>query len=104
MGFLEADLDVIGGAAQSMTDAKDRLHDVQKAMSKDGGADIGTKALNAAADEFQSTWHYGIEQITKAAKSTAEGLKRTHDQFQAADSSLADTIAQVGGDTQTAKS
>lgn len=92
---LSMDIEVLGKAVQSLKSAEQVLTDAMKAMSKDSHPDIGTKELNAAADSFQTRWKYGIERIGESAKTTAEGISKCLEAYQATDSAFAKALEQA---------
>ena len=94
--FLRADLDVLRGAADSMTRAGQMLNDVREKMSHDAGLRIGTDELVSAADDFQETWRYGAEQISKGVEAASDGLRRSHDAYASVEQESADALHQIG--------
>ncbi|WP_216899339.1 DUF6507 family protein [Nocardia alni] len=94
-GFLSVDIDALGKAVQSLRSSEQVLTDAMKAMARGGHGDIGTKVLTDAAESFQRRWKYGIEQIGKSAKSTADGISQCHDAYQQADQEFAQALQQA---------
>gem|GEM_PF-1838048 len=94
-GFLSVDIEALGKAVQSLRSSEQVLNDAMKAMEQAGHGDIGTKVLNDAAESFQRRWKYGIEQIGKSAKTTADGISKCHDAYQEADNEFARALAQA---------
>ncbi len=94
-GFLSVDIEALGKAVQSLRSSEQVLNDAMKAMARGGHGDIGTTVLNDAAESFQRRWKYGIEQIGKSAKTTADGISRCHDAYQEADNDFAQALAQA---------
>lgn len=95
-GFLQVDIDVLGKTVQSLRSAEQVLTDAMKAMSKDGNADIGTAALNDAADSFQRRWQFGIERISESARVTADGVAQCLTAYQQLDTQIADLLELYG--------
>lgn len=95
-GFLQVDIDVLGKTVQSLRSAEQVLTDPMKAMAKDGNADIGTAALNDAADNFQRRWQFGIERISESARVTADGVAQCLTEYQKRDTQIADLIKLYG--------
>ncbi len=94
-GFLSVDIDALGKAVQSLRSSEQVLTDAMKAMAQGGHGDIGNTVLNDAAESFQRRWKYGIEQIGKSAKSTADGISECHDAYQRADQEFAQVLQQA---------
>ncbi|MFR9752764.1 hypothetical protein ACL02S_17245 [Nocardia sp. 004] len=92
---LSVDIEVLRSAVQSLNTAEDVLTDAMKAMSKDRHMDIGTKALNDAADSFQTRWKYGIERIGEAATATAEGISKCLVAYTEMDRAFAQALGQA---------
>ncbi|MGM7648252.1 hypothetical protein ACSVDM_25385 [Nocardia sp. JW2] len=88
-GFLEVDIDVLSKTVQSLRGAEQVLTDVTKTMAKDSGTDLGTAALNDAADSFQRRWQFGIERISESARTTADGVAQCLTAYQDLDKQLA---------------
>ncbi|WP_157170676.1 hypothetical protein [Nocardia araoensis] len=93
-GYLQVDIDVLAKTVQSLRDAEQVLDDAMKALAKGGHGDIGTTALNDAADSFQRRWRFGIERIREAATTTAEGVSKCHDAYLSLDTSFAKALGQ----------
>ncbi|WP_446225781.1 hypothetical protein ACTWPB_12350 [Nocardia sp. IBHARD005] len=100
-GFLQVDIDVLGKTVQSLRSAEQVLTDAMKAMSKDGNADIGTAALNDAADNFQRRWQFGIERISESARVTADGVAQCLTAYQNLDTQIAGLITAHGNGIDT---
>jgi hypothetical protein len=94
-GFLQVDIDMLTKTIQSLRSSEQVLDEAMKAMAQDGHGDIGTKELNDAADSFQRRWHYGIQQIGDAARSTADGVSQCRDAYQQADAQFAAALQQA---------
>jgi hypothetical protein len=93
-GYLQVDIDVLAKTVQSLREAEQVLDDAMKALAKGGHGDIGTSALNDAADSFQRRWRFGIERICEAATTTAEGVSKCHDAYVSLDNSFAKALGQ----------
>ncbi len=94
-GFLSVDIEALGRAVQSLRNSEQVLTDAVNAMGQGGHGEIGPKVLNDAAESFQRRWKYGIEQIGKSARSTADGISQCHDAYQEADTAFAEALAQA---------
>ncbi|MFF0498212.1 hypothetical protein ACFYU5_17520 [Nocardia aobensis] len=94
-GLLQVDIEALGKAVQLLRNSEQVLNDAMKAMAHDGHTDIGTKALDDAADSFQRRWHFGIQRIGEAATATADGISQCHDTYQQVDTQFAQLIAQT---------
>ncbi|NQE93384.1 hypothetical protein [Nocardia terpenica] len=99
-GFLRVDIDALGKAVQSLLNSEQVLGEAMRAMAQGGHGDIGTKVLNDAADSFQRRWHFGIQRIGEAARSTADGIAQCRDAYQQVDSRFAQALAQARVSTQ----
>ncbi|WP_410870566.1 hypothetical protein [Nocardia sp. A7] len=102
-GFLQVDIDVLSKTVQSLRSAEQVLTDAMKAMAKDGNADIGTAALNDAADNFQRRWQFGIERIGESAGVTADGVAQCLTAYQKIDTQIADLLELYGAGTDGSK-
>lgn len=100
-GLLQVDIEALGRAVQLLRNSEQVLSDAMAAMTQDGHTDIGTKALNDAADSFQRRWHFGIQRIGEAASTTADGISRCHDAYQQVDTTFAQVIAQAAPSAAT---
>lgn len=89
------DIEVLGKTAQSLRGAEQVLNDAMTAMTEAGHGDIGTQALNDAAESFQRRWHFGIERIGESAKVTADGVRKCQDAYQDVDTAIAKALDQV---------
>ncbi|WP_378737442.1 hypothetical protein [Nocardia brasiliensis] len=94
-GILGVDIEMLGKTVRSLRSAEQVLNDAMRAMTRAGHGDIGTQALNDAADSFQRRWRSGIERIGEAAKVTADGVARCHDAYQNVDNALATALKQA---------
>ncbi len=97
MDFFQADLGVLQQFITALRDCDDRLGTALSAMSSDSGAQLGTDALNRAADDFQHTWQYGMGQIKKMANETTGALTEAHDGYQQTDGAVAAAMARMSG-------
>ncbi|MFE9582275.1 hypothetical protein ACFYO1_38265 [Nocardia sp. NPDC006044] len=96
-GILGVDIEVLGKTVQSLQGAEQVLNDAMAAMAAGGHGDIGTQALNDAAESFQRRWRFGIERIGESAKATAAGVGKCHDAYQDVDTAIATALDQVAG-------
>ncbi|RDI68618.1 hypothetical protein [Nocardia pseudobrasiliensis] len=94
-GYLKVDIDALAKAVQLLRGSEQVLTDAMKAMAQGGHGDIGTTVLNDAAESFQRRWHFGVQRISEATKSTADGIAQCHDAYQQVDDQFAQLIAQA---------
>ncbi len=95
--FFQVDLDVLERMSRTLSDAGDQMDRALKAMSSSQAGQIGTNALNKAADEFQSTWHYGLGKLKDAIKETSEGVTKAHDAYKQCDDGIEQAMAKING-------
>ncbi|MGS2806408.1 hypothetical protein [Nocardia sp. MW-W600-9] len=95
-GFLDVDVDVLIKTVQSLRGAEQVLTDVMNSMSKDSKLDLGTAALNDAADSFQTRWKFGIERIGESAGTTADGVDECLTAYQDLDTTIATLLTLYG--------
>ena len=86
-GFFQVDLDVLRDFLTALHNADERMHAALDAMKPDEAGSIGPSlfgpfGLNQAADHFQHTWHYGMDQISKGIKETTEQVQGAYDAYQ----------------------
>lgn len=93
--FFQVDLDVLQRMTRTLSDAGDQMDSALKAMSASQAGQIGTDALDKAADEFQSTWHYGLGKLKDAIKETSEGVKKAHDAYKQCDDGIEQAMAEI---------
>ena len=96
--FFQVDLDVLQRMTKTLGDAGDHMQAALKAMSSAQGGQVGTDALNKAADDFQHTWQYGLGQLQQAIKETSEGVKKAHDAYQQCDDGIAQAMSKINGE------
>lgn len=96
-GFFQVDLDVLQQMTKTLQDAGDQMETGLKAMTSSQAGQLGTAALNKAADEFQHTWQYGLGQLTQMIKETNEGVKKAHDAYKQVDDGIEQTVAKING-------
>ncbi|NLU82036.1 hypothetical protein [Rhodococcus sp. HNM0569] len=83
-------IDTLESAAEDMKSANDRLADAK-------GGDLGSGALDTAAEKFRDKWQYGIEQIAKSTAAMTTGLQTTRDLYAAQEQANADSMNTVAG-------
>jgi hypothetical protein len=60
-------------------------------------AQIGTDALNGAANDFQHTWHYGMTQIHSMTKETGDGVNHAYSAYQQVEEGLSGVLNKMSG-------
>jgi hypothetical protein len=82
--FFKVDLDVLDNAIKTLGQADEAMQQALTAMSQDDGDGyhIGTDALDGQVNHFQSTWHYGMSQLTSLIKETTEGLRKVYQNYE----------------------
>ncbi|MGH3416066.1 MAG: hypothetical protein ACRDSS_06345 [Actinocrinis sp.] len=93
--FFQVDLDVLQRMTKTLKDAGDQMDSALKAMSTTQAGVIGTDAINGAANHFQSTWHYGLGQLTQMIKETNEGVTKAHDAYKQVDDAIGDAMSKI---------
>lgn len=95
--FFQVDLDVLQQMTKTLSDAGDQMEAALKAMSSAHSGQIGDGALNGAANDFQSTWQYGLGQLQQMIKESNEGVKKAHDAYKQCDDSVGQAMQQING-------
>lgn len=93
--FFQVDLDVLQRMTKTLGDAGDQMESALKAMSSTQAGQLGTAAFDKAADEFQSTWQYGLGQLTQMIKETNEGVTKAHDAYKQCDDSIQQAMSKI---------
>lgn len=95
MSDFAVDLDALTQIISSLNQSDEQLETAMRAMSDKSGANLGTGQLNDAADDFQHKWAYGVKQIESMVKDTTGAMTKVRDQYQQAETSLADGLNQI---------
>jgi uncharacterized protein YukE len=96
-GFFQVDLDVLQQMTKTLQDAGDQMDAALKSMGSSQAGQLGTAELNRAADDFQSTWQYGLGQLRQAIQETNDGVKKAHDAYKQCDDSVGQAVGQING-------
>jgi uncharacterized protein YukE len=96
-GFFRVDLDVLQQMTKTLQDAGDQMDAALKAMSSSHAGQLGTSDLNSAADDFQSTWQYGLGQLRQMIQETNDGVKKAHDAYKQCDDAVSQAASQLNG-------
>lgn len=94
-GFFQVDMDVLGRFITALRQSGDQTDAALRAMASATAGQIGTGALDAAADDFQHTWHYGVKQIRSMIGETTEGAGQAHDTYQQVEDGLRGALDQM---------
>lgn len=94
--FFQVDLDALKQFVDSLHQSDENMSDALDAM-KSAGDDlqIGTDDLNGAANDFQSTWHYGMTQIHSMTKDTGDGVQNVYGNYQQTEQAVADALGKM---------
>lgn len=94
--FFQVDLDALRRFVDSLRQSDENMSDALDAM-KSAGDDlrIGTDELNGAANDFQSTWHYGMTQIHSMTKDTGDGVHQVYGNYQKSEQDIANALHQM---------
>lgn len=95
--FFTVDLEVLQQFIATLNQSDDHMRTAMKAMSSGESGRIGTSALNDAANDFQRTWHYGVQQIGSMIKDTIDGVGQAHAAYQQVEDDLATALGQLSG-------
>jgi hypothetical protein len=93
--LFQVDLDVLQRMTKTLKDAGDQMDTALKAMSSGQAGQIGTDAINSAADHFQHTWQYGLGQLTQMIKDTNDGVTKCHDAYKGVDDAVGDAMSKI---------
>ena len=93
--FFQVDLDVLQRMTKTLGDAGDQMESALKAMTSSQAGQVGTEALNKAADSFQHTWQYGLGQLQQVIKETSEGVKKAHDAYKQCDDGIEQAMSKI---------
>lgn len=95
--FFQVDLDVLERMTKTLGDAGDQMDGALKALSSTQAGQIGTEAFDKAAQDFQSTWQYGLGQLTQLIKETNEGVTKAHGAYQQCDDGIQQAMSKING-------
>ena len=99
--FFQVDLEVLGRMTSSLQQAGDQMESALRQLGGAEGGQIGTAALDASAQHFQSTWHYGLGQLQQIIKETDEGVQAAHDAYQQLEQALTQALDKVNSGVAT---
>jgi uncharacterized protein YukE len=97
--FFQVDLGVLAGMTKSPQSAGEQMDSALRSMSSSQDGQFGTDDLNSAANDFQSTWQYGLKQLQQMIRETNEGVGKAHDAYQQADDTVGQAVKQIGSGT-----
>jgi hypothetical protein len=95
--FFNVDLDVLASFVSTLHESDAHMSSALEAMSSGAAGQIGTDELNGAADDFQSTWQYGLKQLGKTIAETTEGVSKAHDAYQSCEDQLGGVLGRLNG-------
>lgn len=90
--FFQVDLEVLQHFVTSLEASGDHMESALNALQAVDGGQIGTDALNDAANDFQDTWRYGLGQLKDKIKDTNDGVRAAHGAYQEVDQSTAQML------------
>ena len=93
--FFQVDLDVLQRMTKTLGDAGDQMETALKALGSTQAGQIGTEAFDRAAGDFQSTWQYGLGQLTQLIKETNEGVTKAHGAYQQCDDTVQQAMSKI---------
>lgn len=73
-GGYDVDLGALGALIATIEQAADRMQAADGQLDKATTGDLGHPVINSAGEKFHDKWKYGIKQIRKHSKDTAEAL------------------------------
>lgn len=94
-GFFQVDMEVLGRFIAALRQSGEQTDAALRAMASTTAGQIGTGALDAAADEFQHTWQYGVKQIASMIAETTEGAGHAHDTYRQVEDGLRGALDQM---------
>jgi hypothetical protein len=95
-GFFQVDLDALKQFVDSLHQSDQHMSDALDAMKSAGDStQIGTDALNGAANDFQDTWHYGMTQIHSMTGETADGVNGAFSNYHQMEQTLTDALGKM---------
>ena len=90
--FFQVDMEVLQTFVTSLQASGDHMESALNALKSVDGGQIGTDALNEAANDFQDTWRYGLGQLKDHMKDTHDGVKAAHGAYQDVDQQTAQML------------
>jgi uncharacterized protein YukE len=96
--FFRVEMDVLRQFITTLNECHENLQGAMRAMATQAGSQLGTDALNEAADDFQHTWHYGVGQIGEMVKETTDALGEVQAAYRQADSEVAAAFSRRSGE------
>lgn len=94
-GFFQVDLEVLQQFVSALRQSDEHTQTAMKAMASADATQIGTDALNSAADNFQKTWHYGVQQIGSMIKDTTDGVTKARDAYQQVEDGVGKALNEI---------
>ncbi|WP_042385692.1 hypothetical protein [Streptacidiphilus melanogenes] len=94
--YYQVDLDALARMTSALQQAGDQMEQALRLMGGSEGAQIGTDELDRAANDFQSTWQYGLGQLRQSLSETDEGLKQAQSGYQQMEQALQQAFHQIG--------
>lgn len=95
--FFQADLDVLESFVSTLHESDGHMQSALEAMGSSEAGQIGTDDLNGAANDFQSTWQYGLKQLGQTISDTTEGVSKAHDAYQSCEEQLSGVLGKLNG-------
>lgn len=94
--FFQVDLDALKQFVDSLRQSDENMSTALDALKSAGdNTQIGTDDLNGAANDFHSTWHYGMTQIHSMTKETGDGVTTVYSNYQQTENAVSDTLSKI---------
>lgn len=98
-GF-EVEIPELDSLVRELHRSQEEMRSALNALRDTGPKTTGSKELDHACDEFHDSWDDAIKKIADGTEAIEDGLKKTRDSYQQAESALRDGFTGKGGGAQ----
>lgn len=99
-GRFQVYIDGLGALGDRLVACEAEMREASRSLSRASTRDMGSLLLDAACESFQSSWSYGIEQISSWAATLHDGISTTVRTYSETDAAIRDAFAQASNDRQ----
>ncbi|MEU6347115.1 hypothetical protein ABZ883_39955 [Streptomyces sp. NPDC046977] len=95
-GYYKVELDALADLGTQLGNCADEMRSAMKVLKDIGPKGSGFADLEAACDEFQDAWGYGIGLIADATGGVTKGLADTRKVYETLEQQVADSFKPSG--------
>ncbi|MFK4103438.1 hypothetical protein ACI2L1_25845 [Streptomyces sp. NPDC019531] len=95
-GYYKVELDALAQLITQLGDCADDMRSAMKQLKDIGPKGSGYAELEAACDEFQDKWGYGIGLIADATSSVTKGLSESRKVYETLEDQIAEAFKTPG--------